>query len=64
MKIKDYGFLLVLAILIGFAYLGGCERIYTKYDIPSDNPLEEEVEEIIYQKIGIDIDLSPSSHEE
>ena len=53
------GFGCILFILI----FGGCHYINEKMGLKDDNELEEIVEEIINQKIGIDIDLTPASKE-
>ena len=54
--------LFVLFILIVICLsLCSCSKIWTNY--PSDNIVEEIVEDIIESKTGLDIDLSPGSPE-
>lgn len=54
-----YGFWMIILIC-----LLSCESIDKKFGIPQDNPAEEVVEEVIKQKTGLDIDLTPTSPEE
>ena len=51
--------LLALLALLGFS----CDIVYKKYNIEDDNIIEEIVEEVISEKTGLDIDLTPCSEE-
>jgi hypothetical protein len=41
----------------------GCSYINEKMHLKDDNDIEEIVEELIHQKTGLDLDLTPSTKE-
>ena len=43
--------------------LVACSQVEEKLGLPEDNFIEEIIEEVIEQKTGIDIDLTPSTPE-
>lgn len=51
------GFFLFIAMLVYM--LGSCSSVNTMFDLPDDNPMEESVEEFIYDGTGLDIDWTP-----
>jgi hypothetical protein len=61
-----YGFFFLLIFIFSLLFLiSACSKINKiaeKY--PQDNIVEEVVEKIIYEKTGLDIDLTPFSEEE
>lgn len=59
-KVIMYG---AIAILLLCVYFISCERIYQTLNIPSDNPIEEAIEQVIEHETGINIDLTPQSKE-
>jgi len=58
MKLYD-GALTIILILVGVAVVGAMSQHF----MWSDNPIEEASEDIIEQKTGLDVDLSPSTPE-
>lgn len=55
---------IIVSIILGgcVVFLGSCGLEWWKY-YPQDNVVEEVVEEVIKDKTGMDIDLTPSSPE-
>ena len=72
---KDYGeyiqigkyilsfYLVMMAVGISMYMLFGCTSINKKFGLSDENMLEELVEDVIEQKTGLDIDLTPGSPE-
>jgi hypothetical protein len=55
---------IVLFFLVPLASIAGV-IFYKKFPtIPQDHPLEEAIEDLVFTKTGIDIDLSPDTKEE
>lgn len=52
----------VVFSLIGLLFLFACDEV-KDFEYPDDNIAEEIIEEIIQQKTGFDLDLTPNSPE-
>ncbi len=59
----DLTFFMKVIIVICAALVGVGSVFVGKYKGQQDNPVEEKAEEIIKEKTGVDIDLTPSSKE-
>lgn len=59
MKFYDFSILIVVAIVVVAAAVG----IASQFFLSADNPIEEIAEEVIKVETGVDVDLSPGSHE-
>ena len=53
----------VLVIIISIVALGGCSYLNKKFGLENDNNIEEFVEKVVENQIGLDIDFTPSSIE-
>lgn len=60
MKLREASLIIIFSI-VAICVVGG---ITSRYFFGNDNAIEEEAEEIIKEKTGVDIDLSPSTPEE
>ena len=40
-----------------------CDKLYEKYDITPDNVIEEAIEDVINERTGIHLDISPQTPE-
>jgi len=66
MQIGKYvlGFYSILVVLgVTLYLLCGCSSINKKFGLDDDNMIEELFEDLIEQKTGLDIDLTPGSPE-
>lgn len=59
MKLYDGG-LIVLIVIVSICVVGG---VASTFFWGNDNPIEETAEEIIKEKTGMDVDLTPSTPE-
>lgn len=59
MKLYEGG-LLVLIVIVSLCVVGG---IASTFFLGHDNPVEETAEDIIKEKTGVDVDLTPSTPE-
>lgn len=59
MKLYELG---TIALLIGLAALAVVGYVSHRF-LGHDNEIEEKIEEVIKEKTGLDVDLSPSSAE-
>lgn len=50
------GFLVLLALA---GIMGGCSYLNRSLGMEDDNPIEQMIEQIIEEKTGIDLDLTP-----
>lgn len=58
---KEYmPYLLIAVIILSF---GGCSVINKYFGLTDDNIAEEIVEQVIEQKTGLDLDLTPENKE-
>lgn len=57
------GFSMYSAIIVGVALVFYLAMKLLGDTIPQDSPIEEALEEMVEQQVGIDIDLSPDSPE-
>jgi len=53
----------VVAMLVGSAFVGGCSQLNKKAGLDDDHIFEEILEHHIEEQTGLDVDLSPSSKE-
>ena len=60
---KQSTFLYICGCIILLSAAGGYSLINKKLGIPDDNPVEEEIENIIEKETGLKIDLTPQSPE-
>ena len=60
MKTREFSILVIIAVAI-VVTMGIAAKLITKKD---DTPIEELAEELIYQELGVNIDLTPGSKEE
>lgn len=62
---KEIAVKVFLAFLVAqIVCCGGCSKWYNKYNIPEDNYLEEHIEDIIEEKLGVKIDITENTREE
>jgi len=54
---------LVVCFLVISAITGGCTYLNHKVGLEDDNIIEESIEQVIENKTGLDLDLSPASKE-
>lgn len=54
----------ILSFFISLFLLSGCHYINEKVGLPDDNPIEEAGEDIINDRIGLDLDFTPNTPEE
>lgn len=59
MKLYDASILIFLGIVIGACAIG----LFSSKYLGDDNPIEEISEEIIEEKTGLSVDLTPNSRE-
>lgn len=53
-----------LLILVGIMVAcGSCSYLNKKFGLRDDNPFEEAIEEVVKDKTGLDVDLTPDSKE-
>lgn len=55
--------IIVILSVIGVS-VSACDRIYAKFELKPDNVIEEALEEVIEDKTGLPLDLTPESLEE
>lgn len=60
---KNFEMKLTMIAIILLLISCGCSYINEKINLKDDNDIEEVVEQLIYQKIGLDLDLTPKSKE-
>lgn len=53
----------IVALVAVGAALGGCSALNKRLGLQDDNPVEEFLEQVIENKTGQDIDLTPESKE-
>ena len=56
-------YVVMMAVGLSMYMLCGCTSINKKFGLSDENMLEELVEDVIEQKTGLDIDLTPVSPE-
>ena len=50
-----------LTALVGSVVFGGCQYLNKKVGLSDDNMIEEQLENMILQQTGLDLDLSPGN---
>ncbi len=54
---------IILVLIVSVSIIGGCSYVNKKLGLKDDNPIEEAIEEMVENRIGLDIDFTPDSKE-